>query len=107
MDLMAYIFGKKNDPISLAIEAAIVCLEDKNYDEAIETLHKRALSRDPEHRRALLHLGIAHMLKGEFDTAEELLVPLTRVSGMDSESAAAKIALDKIARDRKAAHGQA
>lgn len=100
-DIMSFIFGKKKDIISLAIDEALGLLEEKDYDGAITVLHEKALSRDPGHRRALLHLGICHMLKGELDTAEEILDPISKTVRMDSESAAAHIALDKIKNDRK------
>lgn len=103
MDIMSFIFGKKKDLISLAIDEALGLLEEENYDAAIAVLREKALSREPSHRRALLHLGICHMLKGEFDAAEEVLEPVSRTMKMDSESAAARIALDKIAADRKKA----
>ena len=101
MDIVSFIFGKKKDIISLAIEEALGLLEEENYDAAIAIIHEKALSRNPEHRRALLHLGICHMLKGDLDKAEEILKPLSVQHRMDSESAAALIALDKIAQDRK------
>ena len=101
MDLMGFITGKKKDIISLAIDEALELLEEKNFDGAIAVIQEKALSRNPEHRRALLHLGICHMLKGDFDQAEELIKPLSLNTPMDSESAAALIALDKIAKDRK------
>lgn len=101
MDLMSLIFGKKKDPISLAIEEALALLEEKSYDAAIMVLRDKGLARDPGHRRTLLHIGICHMLKGEFDQAEDILLPISKQSRMDSESAAALIALDKIANDRK------
>lgn len=108
MDLMSMIFGKKKDAISLAIDEALALLEEKNYDAAIAIIHEKALSRNPEHSRAILHLGICHMLRGDWDDAEHILLPLTRRSRMDSESAAASIALDKIKADRaKAAAGNA
>ncbi len=103
MDLMSWMFGKKNDPISRAIEDAISHLEEKDFDAAIRVLEENALSRDPGHRRALLHLGVARMLKGDYDAAEALLRPLAKSRTLDSESAAAKIALEKIAKERKKA----
>lgn len=106
MDLMNMIFGKKKDVISLAIDEALALLEEKNYDAAIAILHEKALSRNPDHSRAVLHLGICHMLRGDWDDAERILTPLTRRTRLDSESAAAAIALDKIKADRaKAAAG--
>lgn len=102
MDLWAMLTGKKKDIISLAIDEALGLLEEKNYEGAINLLHEKALSRDPRHRRALLHLGICHMLAREFDRAEEILRPLSKTVRMDSESAAASIALEKIAKDRLA-----
>lgn len=101
MDLFGFILGRKKDVISLAIDEALALLEEKDYDAAIAVIHEKALSRHPEHSRALLHLGICHMLKGELDKAEEILTPLSKRTRMDSESAAAMIALDKIAADRK------
>ena len=100
MDLFGWLTGRKKDIITLAIDEAVELLGEKNYDAAIALIHEKALSRNPEHTRALLHLGISHMLKGELDTAEEILMPLARRTRMDSESAAASIALDKIAADR-------
>ncbi len=101
MDIMSFIFGKKRDPISLAIDEALALLEESNYDEAIAVINTKALGRDPQHRRAILYLGICHMLKGDLDQAEEILKPLSETVRMDSESAAALIALDKIAKDRQ------
>lgn len=100
MNMMEMLFGKKKDPASMAIEEALTLLEEKNFDAAIQVLREKALSRDPGHRRALLHLGICHMLKGELDVAEGILSPIANRSGMDSEIAAAGIALDKIRADR-------
>lgn len=93
-------FGKPT-VIELAVEEAIALITEEDYDAAIEVLENKALSRNPEDRRALLHLGIAHMMKMDYDKAEEVLVPLTERKGMDSERAAAEIALGKIARERK------
>ena len=101
MDIMGFITGKKKDIISLAIDEALELLAENNFDQAIAVIREKALSRNPEHRRALLHLAICYMLKGDFDPAEELLKPLAANSRLDSESAAALIALDKIAADRK------
>ncbi len=92
-------FFKRNDPTSRAIDRAIEHLEAGEHDAAAEVL-RVALAREPGHRRALLHLGVAHMLKGEFDLAEEILLPISRRDRIDSESAAARVALDKIAADR-------
>lgn len=100
MDLLSMLGFKKRDAITLAIDEALALLEEKNYDAAIAVINDKALSRNPEHTRALLHLGICHMLKGEFDHAESILQPLARQPRMDSESAAASIALEKIAADR-------
>ncbi|MCC8180306.1 MAG: tetratricopeptide repeat protein [Planctomycetes bacterium] len=100
MDLFGMLFGIKKDAISLAIDEALALMEEKNFDGAIAILHEKAFSRNPAHTRARLHLGICHMLKGELDRAEEILHPLTQVPRMDSESAAASIALDKIKADR-------
>ena len=101
MDIVGFITGRKKDIITLAIDEALELLEEKDFDQAIAVIKEKALARNPEHRRALLHLGICYMLKGEFDPAEEILKPLSVHSRMDSESAAALIALDKIAADRK------
>ncbi|MCC8108347.1 MAG: tetratricopeptide repeat protein [Planctomycetes bacterium] len=96
------IFGiKKRDPISLAIEEAIGLMGEDEIDEAIQVLEDRAIRRDPTHKRAILHLGVCHMLKKNFDRAEELLEPLTVGKKMDSEKAAASIALEKIAKMRE------
>lgn len=99
MDLLS-LFGIKKDAISLAIDEAIALIEEGNYDEAMKVIHEKALGRNPAHRRALLHLGLCHMLKGELDEAERILKPVSIQSRMDSESAAASIALDKIAAER-------
>jgi thioredoxin-like negative regulator of GroEL len=99
-------FGlRKKDVFSLAIDEALALLELEEYDNAIRILREKALARDPGHRRVLLHLGICHMLKGETERAEEILLPVSRQARMDSESAAAQIALDKIAADRKKERG--
>ncbi len=95
MDLMA-LLGRKKDVITLAIDEAIALMGEKDWDAAIAVLEEKALSRNPEHRRAVLHWGICHMLKGEYAKAEDVLVPLTQQKGMDSERAAAEIALDRI-----------
>lgn len=101
MDIMSMLGLKKKDIFSLAIDEALALLELEEYDNAIGVLKEKALARDPGHRRVLLHLGICHMLKGEIDLAEEILHPIARQARLDSESAAAQIALDKIASDRK------
>ena len=95
MDLLS-LFGRKKDIVSLAIDEAIELMGLKEYDAAVKVLEEKALTRQPEHRRALLHLGICHMLMREYDRAEELLTPLAGRHGMDSERAAAEIALEKI-----------
>ena len=105
MGAFDFLLGKKNDPVTRAIGDAIALLEEKNFDEAITVIHSRALAREPDNARAILHLGLCHMLKGEFDTAEQYLSPLAGKKGLDSETALARIALDKIAKDRKTAHG--
>lgn len=99
MDLLA-LFGRKKDLITLAIDEAIELMGEKEYDSAIQVLEEKALRRNPEHRRAVLHWGICQMLRGDFARAEEALVPLTRQKGMDSERAAAEIALERIKRLR-------
>ncbi|MDR0362359.1 MAG: tetratricopeptide repeat protein [Planctomycetota bacterium] len=101
MDIMNLLGLKKKDIFSLAIDEALALLDLQEYDNAIAILKEKALSRDPGHRRVLLHLGICHMLKGDMDLAEEILRPIAKQVRMDSESAAAQIALDKIASDRK------
>ena len=94
-------FGKK-DPVFRAVEEAIDLLEEQNYDEALEVLHNKALRRDPENKRALLHVGVTHMLKGELDAAERYLTPIATDSDkMNSEKAAAQIALQRVAKLRK------
>ncbi len=100
-DFFALLLGRKKDPVRRAIDLAIEHLEAGECDAAILVLREKALGLDPGNRRALLHLGVAHMLKGELDLAEEILTPVARWKRMDSESAAAQIALDKIAADRK------
>lgn len=101
MDLMRTLLGLKKDPVSRAIDDAIELLEEKDFDGAIAVIQEKALARDPEHRRARLHLGIAHMLKGELETAEAILAPIAGERHLDSESAAARIAMDRIAARRK------
>ncbi len=87
----------KNDPVFHTIEAAIGLIESGDYDDAIALLKKNALGRDPTNRRALLHMGIAHMLKGDLDGAEGYLDPLANTpGGMNSEKAAAQIALERV-----------
>lgn len=101
---MPKIFGiqiGKPSLIEMAIEEAIAHMGEEDYDAAITIIREKALSREPENRRAILHLGIAHMVKGELDTAESLLLPLTKQKHLDSERAAAEIALEKVARERK------
>ncbi len=100
-NLFQQLFFRK-DPVFRAVEEAIYCLEEKNYDEALDILHNKALKRAPGDRRALLHIGIAHMLKGELDTAEGYLRPLATDAGrLDSEKAAAELALERLAVLRK------
>lgn len=99
MDLLS-LFGIKKDAISLAIDEAIALIEEGNLDEAIAVIHEKALKRNAAHRRALLHLGLCHMLKGDLDEAESILKPVSVQARMDSESAAASIALEKIASER-------
>lgn len=95
------LFGKK-DPVFRAVEEAIDLLEEQNYDEALEVLHNKALRRDPENKRALLHVGVTHMLKGDLDTAERYLTPIANdPERMNSEKAAAQIALQRVAKLRK------
>lgn len=106
MDLIAWITGKKKDIISLAIDEALGLMDEKNFDAAIAVIHEKALSRNAEHRRALLHLGICHMLKEDFDRATAILTPLSKNQRMDSECAAALIALEKIEKDRKKLAGR-
>lgn len=100
MDLFS-LFGRKKDIITLAIDEAIELMGLKEYDAAITVLKDKALFRNPEHRRALLHLGVCKMLQGELDGAEEILRPLTAPKVMDSEKAAAEIALARIERIRQ------
>lgn len=87
--------------VELAIDEALILITEKRYDEAVTVIETKALAREPENRRALLHLGLCHMLKGDFDRAEAILKPLTGMKGMDSEKAAAQIALEKTAKLRK------
>lgn len=103
MNIMDFFF--KKDLPSLLIEEALAYIERGEHDEAISLIEEKLLPRFPGHRRALLHLGIAHMLKGDFDTAEQLLLPIRASRPMDSESAAADIALEKIRADRARAGG--
>jgi tetratricopeptide (TPR) repeat protein len=95
MDLPG-LFGRKKDIVTLAIDEAIELMELKEYDAAVKVLEEKALARQPEHRRALLHLGVCRMLMGEYARAEETLTPLAGRKTLDSERAAAEIALEKI-----------
>ncbi|MDR3210653.1 MAG: tetratricopeptide repeat protein [Planctomycetota bacterium] len=99
-NMMAWLLGRKKGPIEHAIDEALSLLEEKDYDAAIAVIQNKALTREPENRRAILHLGICYMLKGELDQAETILRTVVRKGGMDSESAAALIALEKIGKDR-------
>lgn len=100
-NLFQGLFSKK-DPVFRAIEEAIDLIEEKNFDEALDVLHNKALRRDPASARALLHVGVAHMLKGELDTAESFLRPLADAAGkLNSEKAAAQIALERVAALRR------
>ncbi len=84
----------------MAVDEAMLLVGEQRYDEAVQVIENKALSRNPDDRRALLHLGICLMLKGDYDRAEAVLAPLTERRGMDSEKAAALIALDKVAKLR-------
>ncbi len=96
------LFGlKKRDIISLAIDEAIALMGEESYDEAIAVIENKCLRRNPQDKRSLLHLGVCHMLKKDYDEAERILKPLTGPGKMDSEKAAASIALEKIARHRR------
>lgn len=91
--------------VELAIDEAIVLIGEQRYDDAIRVIEDKALAREPDDRRSILHLGLCYMLKGEveaefLDRAEEFFRPLLERRGMDSEKAAAEIALDKIRRLR-------
>lgn len=81
----------------LAIDEALVLIEEKRFDEAIRVIRDKALAREPDDPRALLHLGICHMLNGDYDEAESYFRPLTAIRHMTSEKAAAQIALEKVA----------
>lgn len=100
MDLLS-LFGRKKDIITLAIDEAIELMGLQEYDAALKVLEEKALARNAEHRRALLHWGVCHMLKGDFVRAEEVLIPISRQKTMDSERAAAEIALDRIKKMKK------
>ncbi|MDR3077751.1 MAG: tetratricopeptide repeat protein [Planctomycetota bacterium] len=98
MNLSDLIFGKRKDPVSLAIEEAINHMEAGDHAAAIAAIRDKALPLAPDHRRARLHLGIALMLKGDLGEAEK---ELSAVAGpdrrwSDSEGAAALVALDRI-----------
>lgn len=101
---MPKIFGfqvGKPTLVEMAIDEAIALITEGEFDNAIAVINDKALSRNPDDRRAILHLGIAHMMKKDYDRAISILVTLTERKGMDSEKAAAEIAIDKIKRDRK------
>lgn len=89
------LFGRK-DPVFLATEEAIRLLQRNDYDGAVEVLTNQALQRDPRDRRALLHLGVARMLQGRLDEAEAILTSVAGQKSLDSEKAAAQIALERI-----------
>ncbi len=96
------IFGiKKRDVISLAIDEAIALMGEEEYDEAISVIETKCLRRNPQDKRSLLHLGVCYMLKKDYDQAEKILKPLAGPGKMDSEKAAASIALEKIAKNRR------
>lgn len=87
--------------VELAIDEALILIGEERYDEAARVINDKALAREPNNRRALLHLGLCRMFQNRFDEAEELLTPLTREKYMDSEKATALIALEKTAQLRK------
>lgn len=91
-----HLFGR-GDPVFLATEEAICLMQREDYDGAADVLVNRALHYDPHSRRALLHLGLVRMLQGRLDEAEELLTPIAGEKKMDSEKAAAQIALERVA----------
>ncbi len=94
-------FGRK-DPVYRAVQRAIELMEEGDLDGALDTLHGKALSREPENTRALLHVGVVHMLKGDLDEAERFVRPIAEAAGkMESNKAAAQIALERIAALRK------
>ena len=97
-NLADMIFGRKRDPASLAIEEALAMIEAGDFAAAIGVLRTKALAKEPEHRRARLHLGVALMLGGELNAAEAEFLHLLPAKGRwnDSESATAQIALDRI-----------
>lgn len=83
--------------VELAIDEALVLIEEKRFDEAIRVIRDKALAREPDDARSHLHLGICYMLKGDYDEAENLFRPLAAIRHMTSEKAAAQIALEKVA----------
>lgn len=85
----------------LAIDEALILIGEERYDDAARVIEEKALAREPGDRRSLLHLGICRMLQGRLNDAEAILEPLTHRKGMDSEKAAAHIALEKVARLRR------
>lgn len=87
--------------VELAIDEALVLIDEKRFDDAVKVIEDKALAREPDNRRAILHLGVCYMLKEDYDEAERVLEPLMRQRQMDSEKAAAHIALDKIKTLRK------
>ncbi len=86
--------------VELAIDEALVLIGEERFDEAIQVIENKALAREPDNRRSLLHLGLCYMLKGDLDRADAILKPITDARGMDSEKAAAQIAMEKIAKLR-------
>lgn len=97
-NLADMLFGRRRDPASLAIEEAIAMMEGGDFTAAIDVLRTKALAKEPEHRRARLHLGVSLMLGGDLDSAEAEFLRLLPANGRwnDSESATARIALDRI-----------
>lgn len=89
--------------VELAIEEAIVLIGEKRYDDAAAVIQDKALAREPGDRRSLLHLGICRMMQGRLDDAEKIFVPLIAQRHMDSEKAAAQIAMERVAVLRKEA----
>lgn len=100
MKIFGIQIGNKTS-LELAIDEAILLLNEQRYNEAAQIIKTKALSQNPKDRRALLHLGVCRMMQERLDEAEAILRPLTNQKQMDSEKAAAQIALEKVKKLRK------
>lgn len=95
-NIMDFILGRKRDRVSMLIEEALAMMGEGEYAEAIALIEEKILAKDPDHPRANLHLGLAYMLKGDKETARSILRPFAERPYLDSDTAMAKIAMDKM-----------